>query len=352
VSRVRYVRQHNQENFSFLNECLVLIRNRRKLIYLLMIATLIVATVVVFVYPQSYTATATVMPSTNNTPTMTMNALLPAAAMIAPGNSQLNLYLELLKSNQVKDSLLAHYGIRRDHTGYPAALPAPEWYDEEEIRHAVGSVTASANVKSGVVNISITAADPELSANIANNLVCQLDYRLQKLEQDNAARVSGYFNTQVTEEQVKLHQVEEEKTAFLAKNRNYSFSDDPELRVEMERLEMDVEFHRELLLTLLEMKAKNDLEAEKNVPRLTVIEWAEAPDGSSLISRMKTVIMATIGMVVFALGLLILRVTYEWYIPSTTRTELANSCTIVGRDAQDVINRIRRPTKIPEQTGV
>jgi len=352
VSRVRYVRQPNREDFSFLNECLVLIRNRRKLIYLLTIATLIVATAVVFVYPQRYTATATVMPSTNNTFNMPINALVPGAAMLAPGNSQLNLYLELLKSNQVKDSVLAHYGIRRNHTGSPAALPAPEWYDEEDIRQAVGSITALAKIKSGVVNISVTASAPELSADITNNLVYQLDYRLQQLEQDNAARVSGYFSTQVAEEQAKLHQVEEEKAEFLAKNRNYTLSDDPELRVAMERLEMDVVFHRELLLTLLELKAKNDLEAEKNIPRLTVIEWAEAPDGSSIISRIKTVMMATLGMAIFALGLFVLRVTYEWYIPSATRTELANSCTIIGRDAQNVINRIRRPTKIPEQTGV
>jgi uncharacterized protein involved in exopolysaccharide biosynthesis len=352
VSRVRFVRQSNLTEFSLLNECLVSLRNRRKLIYLVLASTLLLAAIGVVVFPRSFTATATVMPASNNTPVMPMSAVIPGMTVFSTGNSQLNLYLELLKSNQVRDSLLAYYGIRRDLQHHAATLPDPEWYDEDAIREAVRSISASVNTKSGVVDISVTAGDAELSANIVNNLVHQLDLRLQRLEQDNAAGVSDYFTGQIVEEREKLKQVEEEKAGFMAKNRNYAISDDPELRVELDRLEMNVQFHRQLLLTLLELKAKNDLEAEKNVPRLTVIEWAEVPSGNFLFSRVKFVIMATLGMAAFAVGLIVLRVTYEWYVPSATRTVLAESCTTVGRDAQQVINRIRRPFKIPEQTGV
>jgi hypothetical protein len=120
----------------------------------------------------------------------------------------------------------------------------------------------------------------------------------------------------------------------------------------LERLEMDVEFHRELLLTLLELKANNDLELEKSLSRLTVIEWAEPPQGYSRLTRIKSIVLATLGAVLFALGMLVLYTTYQWYIPSTTREELANSCSLLGHDAQSVARRIRRPFKVPEQSGV
>ena len=120
----------------------------------------------------------------------------------------------------------------------------------------------------------------------------------------------------------------------------------------MERLGMNMEFNRRFLLTLLELKANNDLEVEKSVPRLVVIEWAKPPPVRSLFSRFKTIIFGTVGAMLFAVGLIVLRVTYQWYIPQDTRGELAHSRICLSQDAREVARRIRRPFRVPEQTGV
>lgn len=200
--------------------------------------------------------------------------------------------------------------------------------------------------------IQATITDRELSARLANEFVHQLDLRLQELETTAAVRVSGYFAKQVAEQREKLRESEDKNAEFLAKNRNYATGDDPELRRETERLAFDLEFNRELLLTLLELQATNDLEVDKSIPRLVVIEWAEAPPPKSFLSRLKIMVISTVGAAMFAVGLLVLRRTYQWYVPQATRSELVDSYETIGHDARMIAQRLRRPFKVPDQAGV
>jgi len=351
VDRVRYVKQREAPDFSFLNNCLARIREQRKLVYILTAAAFALSVVFALIIPHTYTAKAKVMPSMRSSPSSSINALLPGAAIFSQTASQVDLYQELLKCNQVKDSVLVQngYGLWDE---YRESQPPSIGYKEKRIRKAVSKTTFSGNYKSGVVTISTSSADRKLSADIANAFVDQLDLRLQELDRSMAAKVSGYFGEQVAEQRDKLREIEEENSRFLAKNRNYLSGDDPELRLEMERLGMNMEFNRRFLLTLLELKANNDLEVEKSVPRLVVIEWAKPPPVRSLFSRLKTMILSTVGAMLFAVGLIVLHVTYQWYIPQATRGELAHSRICLSQDAREVARRIRRPFRIPEQTGV
>jgi hypothetical protein len=119
----------------------------------------------------------------------------------------------------------------------------------------------------------------------------------------------------------------------------------------MERLKFELEFNREHLLTLLELQAANDLEAQKNIPRLVVIEWAEIPPPKSNISRVKTVIIATIGAMMLAVGLVVVRCVYQWYIPPATRSQLSEAYLMIGADARHAAQRLQRSLRIRENAG-
>jgi len=309
------------------------------------------STVLAIITPRDFPASAKVMPSSTNSSSGSLGALIPGAAMITQAAMQVNLYLELLKSTQVQDSVLAHYGVGLKGGAFLSSM-LPSGYSASAICEAVTEAAFSSNMKSGVVTITVATTKPELSADLANTFTARLDERLQELDRTIAAKTSGYLAGQIVEQRSKLYEGETRKAEFLAKNRNYMISDDPDLRIELERLEMDVQFNRELLLTLLEVKAKNDLELEKNIPRLMVIEWATVPQPQFPLQRIKMVLLATFGAGVFAVGLVVLRAAYLWYIPPATRSELVQSCASVGVDARRVVNRIRRPLKAPERSGV
>lgn len=118
----------------------------------------------------------------------------------------------------------------------------------------------------------------------------------------------------------------------------------------MERLAREVFFHRQLLLTLMQYKANSDMEREKSTPRLTVIEWAEPPLKKSGPNRAALLILMTIGAALFSVGIVAVRVAYEWYFPQTTKKELADSYSTIGEDLGIVINRIKAPFKASQKS--
>jgi len=352
MSRVSYIKPHETPDFGLFNDCLVRIRERRRLIYIFTIAAFAISITFVLITPYTYTATAKVMPSLNDSRGTSVSSMFPAGAIFSRTADQINLYLELLKSNQVKDSVLAQYGYNPSWNRQERPPVVLSHINDKVVGKAILKTTFSGDYKSSVVTISTSASDPELSAHVANAFVDCLDFRLQELDKSRAAKVGSYLARQVVEQREKLREIEEKSAKFLAQNRNYATGDDPELRLEMERLEMDVEFHRELLLTLLQLKANNDLEVQKSISRLVVIEWAKPPEARSPLSRLKTIILVTVGSGLFAVGLIVLRRTYQWYIPQDTRSELAQSCASVSQDARAVANRIRRPFRVLERPGV
>jgi len=351
VNRVQYVKPAEETELRLLNECLVHLRARRKLVYIVVAAAFVLAVGAAVTAPRTYPAFAKVMPSPTSSAGSSFGALIPGAAILSQMTTQVNLYMELLKSTHVQDSVLARYGIdprRKQKAG--DRLPCGRTV--ETIADAVSDAGFSASMKSGVVTLTMRTPDPQLSADLANAFVNCLDERLQELDRTLAAKTSGYLAGQIVEQRDRLQDVEAKEEEFLARNRNYMSSDDPQLRVEMQRAELEVQFNRELLKTLLELKARNDLELEKSIPRLMVVEWASAPQPQFPFERIKLALLAVIGAGVFAVGLVVLRAMYLWYIPPTTRDELAQSCASLGIDARRVVNRIRRPVKVPERSGV
>ena len=349
-NRMSYNRRGETAEFSLLNECLAEIARRRKLAYGSAAIALGLALVLALVIPHTYTGVAEVMPSLHKSSSSSMAAMIPGAAMFSETAGQANLYLELLKSTTVKNRVLQELGCSPENPRLVVQPPAA--HNKDAIEQAVSQANFSADFKSGLIKINTTIADRELSARLANEFVYQLDLRLQELEKSAAARSSGYFADLIGEQQDKLKEIEDTNAAFLARNRNYPVSTDPELQRDLERRKFDLEFNRELLLNLLGMKANSDLEARKSIPRLVVIEWAETPAPKSFFARLKTIVISTCGAALFAIGLIVFGRVYLRYIPPTTRKQLADSYGVLGQDAQVIVQRLRRPLKIRDMAGV
>ncbi len=350
MSSVRYVKHHNSRDFPLFNECLVRIRRQRKWIYLALLATTVVATIGVIVVPPDYSATASVMPAVRTSDPSAMGAQFPLAGMLNQTTSPNKLYLELLGSNRVKDAVLAQFGYRRKVDMPPVQPIQIPGYDRDDVLGAV-QAASFARKKSEAITITAQSTDPELSKFVANAFVEQLDQRLRQLDIERASYLAEYFDQQLATQRDKVREAEEKLSAYLAKNRNYVVADDPQLKIEVERLGADCDFNRELLLSLMELKANNELESRKSIPRLVVIEYAETPDAGSILGPVKTVVMTTFAVGLFAIGMIVLHVTGQWYIPSATQNELRQSCDALGGDAVSVVNRVRHRFRAPEHSG-
>jgi uncharacterized protein involved in exopolysaccharide biosynthesis len=357
MSKMMYLRKSEENDFGFLNNLLAKLRKRRKFIYMFTIIISAGSTVALVLTPDNYTATAKVIPVFGgfaDGQAGSVNPLAEEFALAAKVGTRMTmesmLYKELLEGHRVTDSVLAHQYTDLERGIDGNLFEVFETDDLYTVRNKLRSMaTFDLTMKTGVLSVEVVSKTPKLSSQIANTFVRQLDLYKQELDRTMAARVGQYLQERLEEAKNKLREAEERETEFLTNNRNYLKGDDPQLKLETERLSREVFFHRQLFLTLMQYKANSDMEREKSTPRLTVIEWAEPPLKKSGPNRATLLILMTIGAALFCIGVVATRVAYEWYFPQTTRKELADSYGTIGEDFGVVINRIKAPFKASQK---
>jgi uncharacterized protein involved in exopolysaccharide biosynthesis len=360
TSRVNYVKPAEAESFSLFNRILAGLRRNRKQTYIFLIVVFAASATYYALTPNRYIAVAKIMPAMGNSAGMAkgmMGAKFDGSLVSSLISTRLvteaNTYIEIVGGSPVLDEVLSHEysGVMGDRSGDLYQL----WdIDKKELARIklLSKSSFSANVKTGTVTISVETTCPHLSAQVANEFVTQLDEFKQALDRSMAGNVSIFLTERIDEQQVKVDEAEEEQAEFYASNRNYLFGDDPTLKLEVERLDRDVFFQRQLLLNLMQLRATSDMEREKELPRLSVLEWASAPQLKSGPARIKSVLLMTIAGMLFVIGIVALRESYDWYFPQETRVELESSYQSVGQDVRNVVNRIRPSRKVPERTEV
>jgi uncharacterized protein involved in exopolysaccharide biosynthesis len=262
------------------------------------------------------------------------------------------IYIVLLKSPRVTDSVLRRQYVDQKGIAVGNLYDVFDIRNPEKARRKLLTITSfDCDIRTGMVTISATSHDPVLSAQIANALVEKLDLFKQELDRSMAGKVSGYLQDRLDDEQQTLQKAEEEMARFLSANRNYQDGDDPELRLEVDRLQRNVAFHRQFLTTLMELKATTDMETEKTIPRLVVIQNAEPPSLKSSPHRITTILLATLAAALFAIGLTVVQLSYERYFPAETREEVSSSCGSVRDDVRNAMRRVRFTRRISERTG-
>lgn len=348
-SRVNIVRNGEQQDMHFLDILLSQIREKRKMIYWITAVVFVLSTTVLFLTPNEYTASAQIMPSSSGPadgPGMFVSSVLDASALsglIASNtSSESGVYLQLLKSRPVLDSVLAHkYDIEDASSDLFSRW---EITDMTKARlKLISQTSVIKNKKTSIVTIAVTSRSPSLSAQITNRYVEQLDLFKQSLDRKAAGEISQFLAARLAEHEALVDSTEAAQMEFYAVNRNYLFSDDPALTLQTERFKQDVFFQRQLLSTLKQLKASSDMEREKELPRLSVIEHAEVPTIKSGPIRIRSILMMTICGILFAIGLIALKVSYSLYCSDQTRLELKSSYQVLGQDVGSAVRHIRKP---------
>lgn len=194
------------DEFSLL-DLLIVLAERKRLIFCITIATAIIATVVAFVLPKRYTATVTLLPPQQNS---SMGAALVSQlggmggmAALAGGGLLKNpndMYVAMLKSRTVEDAMVLHFGLMQEyHTKYIS-----------DCRKAFeGHTKVDGNGKDGLIHISVTDADPRRASDLANGYLDQYRDLSQHLAITEASQRRLFFEQQLEQAKDKLENAEE-----------------------------------------------------------------------------------------------------------------------------------------------
>jgi uncharacterized protein involved in exopolysaccharide biosynthesis len=129
--------------------------------------------------------------------------------------------------------------------------------------------------KSGLISVTVTLGDPELSAGVANRILDQLNTftitRLQFQSRQQRIFAEERLDTALAE----LRAAEVAEVAFIERNRSYQQS--PTLRAQLARLERVTQTKQEVVATLARGYEEARVQEVRDMPALTIVEVAVPP---------------------------------------------------------------------------
>lgn len=195
-------------------------------------------------------------------------------------------------SGEVTGDLLKIFGIRDPRAAVRRA---------RVVGALQGAIRANLAAKTGVITVTVTTLDPELSLQIAQNLLEQVNVYNLTRRQEQAAAERVFVERQMGEKRAELRAAEQELESFLERNKVWRSS--PQLTLEFGRIQRQVDMRNQIYTNLLQAFETARIEEVRDLPVITVIEAPELPlDPDRRGGLRKTLIGLLIG---FVLGCII-----------------------------------------------
>ena len=130
--------------------------------------------------------------------------------------------------------------------------------------------------KSSIVNLSVTLADPVLSAAVANHMLKQLNAFNLERRQRSSTEQRRFAEGRLGTAQAELDSAEGARQSFLDANRNYYES--PRLMARYDQLDRVVRVKEGILIGLTKTFEESRVAEVRDTPLLTVVDVANPPD--------------------------------------------------------------------------
>ena len=211
-----------QDDEISLLDLLIVLAERRRLIFWVTAGFAIAAVILALVLPVEYTATVTLLPPQQNS---SLGAQLAAQlgslgglAQMAGGGSSLlknpnDMFVAMFKSRTVEDAMIERFGLMQEyHSKYLS--------DTQKAFEKYATVDGSS--KDGLIHISVVDSDPRRAAAIANGYVDAFRGFSQNLAITEAQQRRLFFENQLKQANVNLAEAEnaleqtEQKTGVIA----------------------------------------------------------------------------------------------------------------------------------------
>ena len=194
---------------------LVLAREKKRILQITGALTLL-ATIIVFVVPKMYTATASILPPQQNQSVLsTLVGQVGGAATLDLRDLGLknpaDVFVAMLQSRTIEDALINRFDLRKSYN-------VKRYQDARKVLEKRSEINPE---KEGLISIQVTDRDPRRAADIANAWVDELRALNQNLALTEAAQRRIFFEQKLVDEREDLSKSElalkalQEKTGLI-----------------------------------------------------------------------------------------------------------------------------------------
>lgn len=139
-------------------------------------------------------------------------------------------------------------------------------------------LTVDLDRKTGKLQIFLTADNPELAAKVLATLINHFIKRINFLYTQKAAKNHEFIKERFEQSKRKLFKAENQLALFLTKNSDPQTAN---LKIELARLQRELEFKSQLFNELQLELSKAEIELEKSKPIITILEKPDQPQKKS-----------------------------------------------------------------------
>ena len=278
-----------EDEIDLLDYVEVIVRRRWLIVWAVLVCA-VAAVVYAKQQPQVFVAEATILPTDEQD-------FLNLGEGMQRGR-QRSFYIDILKSIPLNRSVLQKvYEYELDGIARRTDLMA--YFDAKTVQRATDALLGAAEFKSdqtGVITISVETGSGDLSAAVANMYVEQLISYNRDRRQVRIKEQLAFIETRLTEIQKELAQAEGGLVEFRSQHRELEEDAGrlaPEEATEYSRRQREVQIRSSLLSTVLNQYEIARVEAQKEVPNVEVLNYAEAPEFGSRLGARKAVVLAS-----------------------------------------------------------
>jgi len=266
-------------------EILSLLWQSRKFIGIVTGAVTVLAVVISFILPESFKSTAVLLPDTEKSKLGSLSGMSDLAAMagitIGGEVSIVKLYPTILKSESVLQNVIyARYKTKEfpDSVNLIKYWEIKEKNSERDFEVALLELRTELDValelKTGIVTMSIETEEPQLSADILNNVIRFSDKFIRTKRNTSALEQRKWIEARLVEVKEDLSTAENKLKEFREKNRMVSGS--PQLLLDQERLARELQINSTMYIELKKQYELIKIEEIRTTPIISVMDYGRA----------------------------------------------------------------------------
>jgi uncharacterized protein involved in exopolysaccharide biosynthesis len=165
------------------------------------------------------------------------------------------------------------------------------------MRRLGGSVSTTSTRRTGIVTYVVSSPNPELTQQIARNMVEQVNHFNLQGRQSQAGAERDFIEKRLDETRAALARAEDQLRSFRDLNREYATS--AKLSLENDRLNREVTMRQQLYTALSQAYDQARIEEVRDIPTITVLEPPGLPTSPNTEYGIRNTLLGTIaGMLV------------------------------------------------------
>lgn len=282
----------------------------KKKIFMTVFVTMVAAGVLSLLVSNKYVAVTTILPDIellNAAQKLGSLQQLAASFDVTAGvTSPSQLYPTIILSETVLKPVIYYKYNTEKYDTVVNLIQYYEFDDEDENKNYEESlelmrekvISLDVDGETFVITMEVETTEPQLSADVANQIIIQLDTYQRKFRSMNASEQRRFLEGRLEEVKKDLTKAEEALKNFREKNRK--IIDSPELLLEQARLQREVDLNSTLYIELKKQYELVKLEEVKNTPVVQVLDAARPPAEESSPKRAIIVLVAGFMSLVFS----------------------------------------------------